>query len=167
VSWRLLSRGEVVAGLGPESPRADPNLRSWPMRPTANFERIRATVEADLAMQREVLSKPFQPIPESVTSVTDPAKRAQAVQAWLQADPAARRRREIHEEVRALGLAIVDDAGAPLEAWMISIAQLPPGQFESWMRPDFERAGFRGDPPFFTVVASLEAPETLGGVPGA
>src|SRR5215210_5071751 len=126
MSWRLLSRGEIVAGLGAESPRVDPNLRSWPMRPTENFERIRATVEANLAMSREVLSKPHQPVPESVTSVTDPAKRAQAVQAWLQADPVARRRKTIYDEVRALDLAIVDDAGVRLAMWMISIAQLPP-----------------------------------------
>lgn len=164
--WRLQSHGDVLAELGPELPQADSNTRSWPMRPTEAFERIRALVESDLALKTELLSKPMELPPESVTSVLDPDKRAQAVQGWLQANPGARRRREIHDQVRALELTIVDDTGLPLEAWLVSIAQIPPGPFESWMRPDFERAGFQGDPPFFMASAALTPPAFLRDVLG-
>jgi hypothetical protein len=131
------------------------------MRLTESFEGIRAIVLSDLALQREVLSKPMEPVPESVTSVRDPQKRAQAVQAWLQASPSARRRFEIHQQVGALDLTIVDETGTPIQAWLISIAQIPPRPFEPWMRPDFERAGFRGDPPFFMACAALKPPAIL------
>jgi len=159
--WHLKARGEVVAELGPEMDSSGRDIRTWPMRPTESFESIREIILEDHAVQRELFSRPYQKIPDSVSGESDPQKRAEAREAWFQSDPFARRRFEVREQLEALELTVVDDTGAALLAWRVSIAQIPPLMYEEGMRADFERTGFRGGPPFFMVCALLAPPDVL------
>ena len=132
------------------------------MRLTEAFDGIRAIIESNLALQRQ----PMQPVPDSIRSIADSTERVEALHAWLHENPSLLRHAELYEQLRALNLVIVDETGARLDAWLVSIAPFPPGPFEPWMRPDFERAGFEGDPPFFMACAAMAPPDALRAVLG-
>ena len=160
-SWRLKAGDEVVAELGPELPQADPNVRSWPLYPTSAFERVRPIIVERQAMRHERGAL----FPPSVMEIEDAEERERAMQAFLRTDPASLKRTAAMDRFSALNLTIVDETGTPLEAWSVGASEfpgLPSVPFEEWMRPNFERAGFRGNPPFYMATAVLKLPSSLG-----
>jgi hypothetical protein len=160
----LKSGAEIVAELGPELPRPDPNTRAWPLRPTPRFERVRPVVAAMNAMQYE----PMAPVPATIASIPDERERGLAIQSWIRTDPQAQNRSRVYDRFQSLELLITDETGVPLSDCTVMVAELPPasGPFSSDMRSDFEERGFQAGPPFYMAVA-VSAPPPLTPFVGA
>ncbi len=149
----LLSGGVVVAELGLEVPIPDTNSRAWILRPLAAFDSIREVAAEAAQLPRE----PHERIPTHINGIEDLNERAQAIRSWFRTDPHSQRVTRHMERVRALDLAIQDDAGQAISAWAISVQQFPWSPTPDEME-DAVAVGFSGESPFYIMAAVLEPP---------
>ncbi|HEU4994883.1 MAG TPA: hypothetical protein VFT29_08685 [Gemmatimonadaceae bacterium] len=132
----LTAHGDVVGELGPEYPLGASDMHAWPLLPTAGFEKVRGVVGrcADAAQTPVALK-----LPAEIRDIPDIAERAQAIQAWLRANPDAQRHISRCSELQQAEFAITDDHGATLPTRALAIMEMP--------SPDI--------PPFYLVTAVL------------
>ena len=158
--WRLISRGETVATVGPELPQPGPNLRAWPLQPQRAFDRVRPIVDA----MRDLRQTARPPVPIEIAALPTRDERAEAIRAWRWATPNAQHRHDVHAQLAELGLVLVDDDDQALAVWSLVVTAVPLSHTAGLPRAvlrDFRASGFVGAAPFYMLVATLREPPLL------
>jgi hypothetical protein len=157
MSLTLMSQGRDLGRTGVELPPPAPRTRSWQFIPSAAFGEVRplfAALPAAIEDSHEAIPTQgeLEAIPEG--------KREEHMRALLRSDPRMARFIELSEQLDALGLELLDTAGARLGTTTIGVTEL-----------DIPAAAFRGvltsvdasadlsaaqSPPFYLLVAGTE-----------
>lgn len=156
MSYSLMSHGRVLGRTGVELPPPGAGLRSWQFVPAPAFAESRAlfaALPAAIEDSQEVI--PTQGELEAIPE----AEREARMRAIMLADPRMARFVELSEQLEALGLTLVDDAGNRLETRALGVTELaiPAEAFRTVLTGVDASADLSAarEPPFFLLVAGV------------
>lgn len=154
--YALTSHGRLLGETGVELPPPAPGMRSWQFMPAPAFADVQplfAALPAAIADSQEVIPTQgeLEAIPEE--------DRAAHMRALFLSDPRMARFIELSEQFEALNLALLDDAGVPLETKTIGVTELEisAAALREVLTSIAASADLSaaGEPPFYLLVAGV------------
>jgi hypothetical protein len=156
MAYSLMSRGRTLGRTGVELPPPGAALRSWQFIPAPAFAESRPLFAALPAAIED--SQDAIPTEGELEAIPDD-EREERVRALLLADPRMARFIALSEQLEALALVLVDDAGQPLATRALGVTELdiPAEAFRDVLTSVDASADLDAarEPPFYLVVAGI------------